>query len=96
MVMRLNNDNDALNVKYTEARQKIDQYCKRVKANLDKCSLQGKKQALNTLDVQVVAVPEKIKIRVAVPLEFITIERTSGCPSCTNVASVPFQACLQQ
>jgi len=41
MVMKLNNDNDALIVKYTEARQKINQYCKRVKANLDKCSFIG-------------------------------------------------------
>ena len=46
---------------------------------MDKFSLQGKKQALNALDVQVMAAPEKVKIRVAVALEFITIERTSGC-----------------
>ena len=62
-----------------EARQKIDQYYKKVKSKLDKFSLQGKKQALNALDVQVMAAPEKVKIRVAVALEFITIERTSGC-----------------
>jgi len=61
-----------------EARQKIDQYCKKVKSKLDKFSLQGKKRALNASDVQVMAVPEKVKIRVAVALEFITIERTSA------------------
>jgi hypothetical protein len=49
-----------------------------LQAKLDKFSLQGKKQALNALDVHVMAVPEKIKIRVAVALEFITIERTSA------------------
>jgi hypothetical protein len=49
-----------------------------VKANLDKFSLQSKKRALNALDVQAVAVPGKVSIRVAVALEFITIERTSA------------------
>jgi site-specific DNA recombinase len=62
----------------TEARKRIDQYCKRVKDNLDKFSLQSKKRALNALDVQVMAAPEKVKIRVAVALEFTTIERTSA------------------
>jgi hypothetical protein len=38
----------------------------------------GKRQILNALDVQIVAVPEKIKIRIAVPLEFITTGRTSA------------------
>jgi hypothetical protein len=54
---------------------------KRVKANLDKCSLQGEKQASNALYVQVIAVPEKMKIPIAVPLEFITTARTSACLS---------------
>lgn len=49
-----------------------------VEANLKKMSVQAKKQALNALDVQVIAAPERVKIRVAVPLDFITIERTSG------------------
>jgi hypothetical protein len=60
------------------AKEKIQQYCKIVKANLNRCSLQDKKHALNALDVQVMAVPEKIKIGVAVALEFITIEQTSA------------------
>jgi len=51
----------------------------KVKANLNKCTLQDKKKALNALDFQVIAVPEKMKIRIAVPLEFITIEQTSVC-----------------
>jgi len=41
--------------------------------------LQGEKQALNALDVQIIAVPEKMTIRVAVPTEFITTEQTSVC-----------------
>jgi sRNA-binding protein len=60
------------------AKEKIEQYCKRVRANLDKCTLQDKKKALNALDVQMVAIPQEMKIRIAVPLEFITIEQTSA------------------
>ena len=58
------------------AKEKIEQYCKRVRVNLDKCTLQDKKKALNALDVEIVAIPQEMKIRIAVPLEFITIERT--------------------
>ncbi len=35
-------------------------------------------QATDALDVQLVATPENMKIRIAVPLEFITIEQTSA------------------
>ena len=35
-------------------------------------------QATGALDVQVEAIPEKMEIRIAVPLKFITIERTSA------------------
>jgi hypothetical protein len=34
--------------------------------------------SLNALDVQIVAIPQEMKIRIAVPLEFITIEQTSA------------------
>jgi len=61
------------------AKEKIQQYCKRMKRNLDKCTLQDKKKALNALDVQIVAIPGEMKIRIAVPLECTTIEQTSVC-----------------
>ena len=61
------------------AKKEIAQYCKTVKRNLDKCTLSDKKKALNALDVQIAAIPEEMKIRIAVPLEFITIVQTSGC-----------------
>jgi hypothetical protein len=56
-------------------KEKIEQYCKRVRIS----TLQDKKKALNAFDVQIVAIPGEMKIRIAVPLEFITIEQTSGC-----------------
>ena len=46
---------------------------------MDKCSLQDTKKALNALDVQIVAIQGEMKIRIAVPLDFITIEQTSAC-----------------
>ena len=60
------------------AKEKIEQYCKRAKDNLNKCSLQDRKNALNALDVQIVAIPEEMKIRIAVHMEFITTAQTSA------------------
>jgi hypothetical protein len=36
------------------------------------------KARLNPLDIQIAAIPQEMKIRIAVPLEFITIEQTSA------------------
>jgi len=36
------------------------------------------KKALDALCVQIVAIPGEMKIRIAVPLEFTTIEQTSA------------------
>ncbi|MGD9118586.1 MAG: hypothetical protein PVJ08_07650 [Dehalococcoidia bacterium] len=55
------------------AKQKIEQYCKKVKAKLDKCTLKDKKKALNALDVQIVATPENIHIEGVIPLEATTV-----------------------
>ena len=41
--------------------------------------IRNKKKVLNALDVKIMATPQETKIRIAVPLEFITIEQTSGC-----------------
>ncbi|MCJ7515382.1 MAG: hypothetical protein MUO89_05385 [Dehalococcoidia bacterium] len=60
------------------AKEKIEQYCKRVRLNLDKCTLQDKKKALNALDVEIAAIPQEMKIRIVVPLEFITTAQTSA------------------
>ena len=51
-------------------------------AGIDENAIVGKvsqpNKALSALDVQIVTIPENMKIRIAVPLEFITIEQTSG------------------
>ena len=48
-----------------------------IKKSLDDCSFINKRLALDSLQVQVIAVPDKITISMAVPLEFSTIEKTS-------------------
>ena len=62
-----------------QARQKIEQYGSRVRNKLNNYTYHEKRQALDALDVQVVATREKMKIRIAVPLELFTIEQTSAC-----------------
>ena len=61
-----------------EAKANIQQYCRGVKRNLDKCTLKDNKKTLNALDVQIAAIPGEMKIRIRGPLEFITIEQTSA------------------
>jgi hypothetical protein len=61
------------------ARERIQQYCSRASDNLNNNTFQDKRQALDAFYVQLIATPEMVKIRIAVLLEFITIEQTSTC-----------------
>jgi site-specific DNA recombinase len=56
----------------------LNEFCQKIKQSLDNCTLQTKRLALDILDVQVIATPEKLDIKAVVPLEFITIEQTSA------------------
>jgi hypothetical protein len=47
--------------------------------NINSYTSQNKQQALVALHVQIEAIPEKMKIRIAVPLEFITTAQTKVC-----------------
>jgi site-specific DNA recombinase len=53
----------------------LDEFCLKVKESLDNCSFINKRLALDTLQVQVIATPEKIDITMSVPLEFTTLEQ---------------------
>ena len=53
----------------------LNEFCGRVKLNLDSCDLQTKRLALDALDIQVIATDDSIDIRASVPLELITIEK---------------------
>ena len=56
--------------------EQLDDFCARIQQNLNGCGFQEKRMALDALDVRVVATPEKVDIRLAVPLACITTERT--------------------
>lgn len=58
--------------------EQLDEFCLKVKRRLDGCSFMNKRCALEILTVQIIATPQKVEIKLAVPLEFITIERTSA------------------
>jgi len=60
-------------------REKLTDYCERVKQNLNGCNLEDKRLALDAFDVRVFATKEKVGIQLSVPLKFITIVQTSGC-----------------
>jgi len=60
------------------AKERTQQYCSRVRNNLVNYTFREKRQALDALDIQLVVTREEMKIRIAVPLELITIEQTSA------------------
>ena len=51
----------------------IREYCDRVKQNLDNCSFENKRFALDTLDIKVVATNERVEIKASVPFECIKL-----------------------
>jgi len=52
------------------ADKQIREYCNKVKQNLDNCSFQNKRIALDALDIQVIATKDKVEIKASVPFEF--------------------------
>ncbi len=54
----------------------LDEFCRNIKASLDNCSFLNKRLALDTLQVKVIATPEKIAITMSVPLEFTNLEQS--------------------
>lgn len=57
------------------AETQITEFCRKVRESLDNCTFINKRLALDILQVQILATPEKVIINMAVPLEFTTIER---------------------
>jgi site-specific DNA recombinase len=54
----------------------LNEFCRKVRESLDNCSFLNKRLALDTLQVQVIATPEKIDIQMTVPLEFTSLEQS--------------------
>lgn len=71
-----------------KAEVKLTEFCSRVHANLNQCTIQDKRLALDALDVRVTALSDQVKIQGVIPIELThtqssadvtTIEQTSGC-----------------
>jgi site-specific DNA recombinase len=54
----------------------VNEFCRKARESLDNCSFLNKRLALDALQVQVVATPEKIDIEITVPLEFTNLEQS--------------------
>jgi len=64
--------------KIKNAEIKLDNFCQKVQQNLDKCTIEDKRLALEALDIQVTVTSERIEVQGVIPINFITIERTSA------------------
>jgi hypothetical protein len=49
--------------------------CRKVSKSLKRCTFSNKRLALDALQVRVVATRERVKVKMAVPLEFASIEK---------------------
>ena len=71
-----------------DAEIKLNEFCQRVRQNLDNATTQDKRLALEALDIRVTASTQSIDIKGIIPVEFpiltsstdvTTIAQTSGC-----------------
>ncbi len=66
----------------TDAEIKLNEFCQRVRQNLDNATIQDKRLALETLDIRVTASTQSIEIKGIIPIEFPTL------PSSTDVTTI--------
>lgn len=59
----------------TKLESRLNEFCRRVKQSLDSSDFHIKRLALDALDVQAVALNDKVEIKASVPLEFVNLER---------------------
>lgn len=73
--------------KIAKAEVKLNEFCERVRQNLSQCTFADKRLALEALDIKVIATPEQIEIRGAIPMgvtsmpssdSLLTTEQTSA------------------
>jgi SMC interacting uncharacterized protein involved in chromosome segregation len=65
----------------TDAEIKLNEFCQRVRQNLDNANIQDKRLALEALDIRVTASTQSIDIKGIIPVEFPTL------PSSTDVTT---------
>jgi len=66
----------------TDAEIKLNEFCERVRQNLDNATIQDKRLALEALDIRVTASTQSIDIKGIIPVEFPT------SPSSTDVTTI--------
>ena len=64
-----------------DAKLQIDQLYEQVLKNLDNCTMDVKRLAMDALDIKVYASTDSIEIKGVIPLELPTTAQTSGCLS---------------
>ncbi len=65
-----------------DAEIKLNEFCQRVRQNLDNANIQDKRLALEALDIRVTASTQSIDIKGIIPVEFPTL------PSSTDVTTI--------
>ena len=79
--------------KLVNAEIKLNEFCARVRQNLDKCTFKDKRLALDALDVKAVATQECIDIRGAIPIGFTTPQSSDALLTTGQTsACLPFHA----
>lgn len=64
-------------VDLASVKKQLNEFCQKIKQSLDICNFQTKRLALDILNVQVIATPEKADVKAVVPLEFMDVNHTS-------------------
>ncbi|MFC1933988.1 hypothetical protein ACFLWC_06480 [Chloroflexota bacterium] len=77
---RLNEANERL-AKLTGAEVKLSDFYNKVKKNLDVCTFEDKRLALEMLDIKVSATLECIDITGTIPIEIIATQSSSSLPT---------------
>jgi len=66
----------------SDAEIKLNEFCQKVRQNLDNANIQDKRLALEVLDIRVTASTQSIDIKGIIPVEFPTL------PSSTDVTTI--------
>lgn len=64
--------------KLAKAEIKLNEFCQRVRLNLSECSFADKRLVLEALDIKVIATPEQVEIKGAIPIEATTTQSSEA------------------
>ena len=67
--------------KLATAEIKLNDFCQRVRQNLSQCTFADKRLALEALDIKVIATPEQVEIKGAIPIDLTATPTSQGFSS---------------